>query len=86
MRDSGIACERRWVGLCESLATLVRRFCFQLRGGATLRIWVSRQVLMSIREDGTAKIAKHREELEDVAESDLSCSWIAEALLEVAEE
>lgn len=42
---------------------------------------------MSIRDGrGTAKISEHREELEEVAQSDLSCSWIAEALLEVVDE
>ena len=41
---------------------------------------------MSIKEDnGTAKIAENREELEEIADSDLPASWIAKALLEVAE-
>lgn len=30
-------------------------------------------------------VEEHRSDLEDLAESDLSCNWIAEALLEATE-
>lgn len=34
----------------------------------------------------TTEIEEHREELRDLAESDLPCSWIAETLLEIGDE
>lgn len=36
--------------------------------------------------DGSAKIEERREELEELAESDNPAGWVAEALLEAAEE
>ena len=42
--------------------------------------------MSTTQERGTAKIAEHREELEDIATSELPANWIAEVLLEVAEE
>ena len=32
------------------------------------------------------KVGKHRETLKALAESDLPCSWLAEALLEIEDE
>jgi len=38
------------------------------------------------QESGIAKIKQNRDDLEALADRDLSCDWIAEALLEVADE
>jgi hypothetical protein len=36
-------------------------------------------------ESGIAKIDQHRDDLTDLANSDLPCAYLAEALLEVSE-